>query len=298
MDFKQIEAFVNVVKYKGFSKAAAATFLTQPTISSHINALENELNLHLIDRNRKESLLTSEGRVFYNYALSMLNMRSHAIFAVQNYALNINGVVEIQTSSVPGEYIVLDIIAAFKREYPDVRFELEQSDSSRVMENILNHKGEIGFTGVKMNNGLVYHPIMRDRAVLITPDNDKFRDMKGKAISLKTLVGEPFVLREWGSGTRDSFEKELTDKGISLADIDVVARMNNMEAIKHAVKNGMGISIISEVAADADRQDKGYLVFELEDYSSEREFYLVYSDRITMSPTAETFKLFIMEMFA
>ena len=223
MDFKQIEAFVNVVKYKGFSKAAAATFLTQPTISSHINALENELNLHLIDRNRKESLLTSEGRVFYNYALSMLNMRSQAIFAVQNYALNINGVVEIQTSSVPGEYIVLDIIAAFKREYPDVRFELEQSDSSRVMENILNHKGEIGFTGVKMNNGLVYHPIMRDRAVLITPDNDKFRDMKGKAISLKTLVGEPFVLREWGSGTRDSFEKELTDKGISLADIDVVA---------------------------------------------------------------------------
>lgn len=298
MDFKQIEAFVNVVKYKGFSKAAEATFLTQPTISSHINALERELNLHLIDRNRRGSLLTSEGRVFYNYALSMLNMRSQAILAVQNYSLNINGTVEIQTSSIPGEYMVPDIIAAFKNEYSDVKFILEQSDSSKVIENILNHKGEIGFVGVKVNNGLIYHPIMRDKVVLITPDNEKYRRIKTKQISIKSLIGESFVLREQGSGTRQSLESELFNKGISLKDINVVARMNNMEAIKQAVKNGMGVSIISEIAADKEKNDKGYLVFDLNDCRLEREFYLVYSDRVTMSPTAETFKLFTMEMFS
>lgn len=298
MDFKQIEAFVNVVKYKGFSKAAEATFLTQPTISAHISALEKELNLHLIDRNCRKALLTPEGHVFYNYALSMLNMRSQAILAVQNYSLNINGVVEIQTSSIPGEYIVPEIIAAFKREYSDTRFVLEQSDSINVIKNIEKHRGEIGFTGVKNNNELIYYPIMRDKVVLITPDNEKYRALQGIQISVSSLVGESFILREQGSGTRASLERELAEKGFSISEINIVARMNNMEAIKHAVKGGMGVSIISETAADRTQVDKGYLIFDLADYENEREFYMVYSDKVTMSPTAETFKLFVMEMFA
>lgn len=143
MDFKQIEAFVNVIKYKSFSRAAEASFLTQPTISVHINALEKELNLQLIDRTRKEALLTSEGRVFYNYAVSMLNMRSQAILAVQNFSLNMNGTVEIQTSSIPGEYIVPELISEFKKEYPEVRFVLHQSDSGQASGNIRANKGEI-----------------------------------------------------------------------------------------------------------------------------------------------------------
>ena len=76
MDFKQIEAFVNVVKYKGFSKAADATFITQPTISAHIRALEKELNLQLIDRTRREVVPTPEGKLFLTYAIALLKSGS------------------------------------------------------------------------------------------------------------------------------------------------------------------------------------------------------------------------------
>lgn len=298
MDFKQIEAFINVVKYKGFSKAAKATYLTQPTISAHINALEKELNLQLIDRMRKEAVLTPEGRIFYNYALSILNMRSQAILAVQNFSLNINGTVGLQASSIPGQYIVPRLMAAFKKEYPEAKFMLEQSDSRKVAENIRAHKGEIGFTGVKAGDGLIYEPLMRDRVVLITPDQPDYRERLGRKVSLRDLAGEDFILREEGSGTRGSFEQELGRHGIGLRDVKIAACMNNMEAIKQAVKGGVGVSIISEVAADRGRADNGYLVFDLSDYQAQREFYLAYSDRVTMSPTAETFRLFVMEMFA
>ena len=132
MDFKQIEAFVNVVKYKGFSKAAEATFLTQPTISAHVNALEKELRLQLIDRTGREIMLTAEGKLFYNYALTMLNTREQAIYSLQNFSLNINGTIDIKSSSIPGEYIVPSLMADFKREYEKVSFRLEQSDSSKV----------------------------------------------------------------------------------------------------------------------------------------------------------------------
>lgn len=297
MDFRQIEAFVNVIKYKGFSKAADATFLTQPTISAHINALEKELRLQLIDRTKKEAIPTAEGKLFYNYALTMLNTREQAIYSLQNFSLNINGTIDIQSSSIPGEYIVPSLIAQFKKEYDKVKFRLEQSDSGKVTDNLKGGKGEIGFTGHKENDGLTYQLLMRDRAVLIAPEGQCLKERQGETISLRDIVGMPFLLREQGSATRDAFEKELQAKGIPHTCVNVVASMNSMEAIKQAVRGGMGVSIISEVAADREKVDRGYLVFDILDYDEAREFYLVYNDKITMSPTAETFKFFVLEKY-
>ena len=79
--------------------------------------------------------------------------------------------------------------------------------------------------------------------------------------------------------------------------MNVIARMNSMEAIKQAVRGGLGISIISEVAADRASEDSGYMVFDIEDFDTGREFYLVYDDKITMSPTSETFKFFVLEKY-
>lgn len=297
MDFRQIEAFVNVIKYKGFSKAAEATFLTQPTISAHVNALEKELKLQLIDRTKKEAIPTAQGKLFYNYALTMLNTREQAIYSLQNFSLNINGIIDIQSSSIPGEYIVPGLIAEFKKEYGKARFRLEQSDSSMVADNIKAHKGEIGFTGHQENDGLTYKLLMKDKAVLIAPVEESLKKRKGESLRLKDIIGMPLLLRERGSATRETFERELDAKGIPHTCMNVAASMNSMEAIKQAVRGGMGVSIISEVAAHRDKGDRGYLVFDIEDYDVERKFYLVYNDKITMSPTAETFKFFVLEKY-
>ena len=82
MDFKQIEAFVNVVRYKSFSKAADATFFTQPTISTHIRNLEKELGVKLLDRKSRTVEMTPQGNQFYKYAVEMINARSLAIDAI------------------------------------------------------------------------------------------------------------------------------------------------------------------------------------------------------------------------
>ena len=72
MDFKQIEAFVNVVRFKSFSRAADATFFTQPTISTHISSLEKELNTKLLDRKGRTVEMTPQGQKFYQYAVEMV----------------------------------------------------------------------------------------------------------------------------------------------------------------------------------------------------------------------------------
>lgn len=83
MEFRQLEAFVNAVKYKSFSKAADAAFLTQPTISTHVSNLEIELGVKLLNRTGREILLTPQGQEFYSYAVDLLNTREKALLSVQ-----------------------------------------------------------------------------------------------------------------------------------------------------------------------------------------------------------------------
>ena len=84
MHFKQLEAFVNVIKFKSFSKAAEEIYLSQPTISAHISALENEFGTKLIIRSTKEVYPSKAGKVFYEYASEMLKMRDKAILSVKS----------------------------------------------------------------------------------------------------------------------------------------------------------------------------------------------------------------------
>lgn len=297
MDFKQIEAFVNVVKYKGFSKAAEATYLTQPTISAHINTLEKELGTHLIDRTGKGATPTPEGRQFYNYALTMLNTREQAVFSMKDFISNITGSVSIVTSSIPGEYMVPKLITRFNRKYENAGFQITQLDSAAVEEWVLGHRAEIGFSGQKEENGLTYSLLMQDSQVLITPKAEYYANAFGEGALLSDIVKEPLIIRESGSGTRKSLEKALSEEGISEKELNIIAVMNSIEAIKNAVSGGLGVSVIPKIAADTEIDDGRYMSFDLDDSFPKRDFYLVCNDRITMTPTAETFRYFVLDYF-
>ncbi|MDD4582896.1 MAG: selenium metabolism-associated LysR family transcriptional regulator [Eubacteriales bacterium] len=297
MDFKQIEAFVNVVKYKSFSKAADALFLTQPTISTHVSTIEKELGIRLIDRHGKEALPTKQGKILFKYAVHMINTREKAVFSLQSFTKEINGILEIQASSVPGEYLVPSLITKFRERYPLVRFYLEQSDSNKVEENLLEQKGEIGFTGYMGTDNLMYKKLIDDHLVLITPRNERFKSIAGREIRIEDIINESFVWREQGSATRKEFENKISVMGYNPKQMKVVARMNTMEAIKQAVSNGLGISIISGIAVDCDQSCRGYLTFEIKDMNLDREFYLIWNKNVALSPTAEAFKTFVLDSY-
>ncbi len=298
MDFRQIEAFVNVVKYKSFSKAADASFLTQPTISSHVSTLEKELGTKLIHRNTKEALPTGQGRLLYKYAVNMLNTREKAVFSLKGYSEAIRGVLEMQTSSIPGEYMVPQLMAEFKEKYPLVKFYLEQSDSSRVEHNLADHKGELGFIGYRGTANLHYEKIMTDIAVLITPNNDKFRPLNGKELTPEDFIDEPFVWREQGSATRKEFETALSAMGQDPKQLNVVARVNSIEAIMQSVSYGLGVSVVSKIAVDCNLSNDRFLSFPIKGMELGRVFYLVWNKSTALSPTAETFRSFVLDRYS
>ena len=133
MDFKQIEAFVNVVRYKSFSRAADATFFTQPTISTHISILEKELGTKLLNRKGRIVEMTPQGRQFYKYAVEMVNTRAQAIDALDKDSDKVEGVLELQTSSIPGITFLPEMLAGFRKEHTKTMFYVDQSDSATAV---------------------------------------------------------------------------------------------------------------------------------------------------------------------
>lgn len=296
MEFKQIEAFVNVIKYKSFSKAADASFLTQPTISTHISSLEKELGVTLIDRLGKESRPTKEGRAFYKYAINLINTREKAMMEIGSRNSEFSGIVDLRASSIPGQYIVPELMTGFCRIFPGVRFYMEQSDSETVWNCIEQSDGELGFTGGYKNNGLKYELLFKDPMVLITPRNEKFLKLREKSeyISKEDFFDENFVWREEGSATRSTFEA-IVYAGRSKR-LNLVATVNSLESIKRCVSGGMGVSVLSQTAVSKDAA-ANYLFFKMADVNIEREFYMVSNKNVTLSPTGMKFREFVLNQF-
>lgn len=293
MEFRQLEAFANAVKYKSFSKAADATFLSQPTISAHVSNLENELGVVLLNRSGREISLTPQGQEFYSYALDLLNTRAKAVLSVQTKK-EAEGILDVQTSTIPGQYYLPEVMAEFHKVNPRVRFCVEQSDSRNVNENLLNQKGEIGFTGYRGNTGLSYEPVFTDDMVFITPNTRTYQNYEnGAVLPADLFLKEAFILREEGSGTKQEMERALVNGKAVFKNVNVIARMNNMEAIKQAVRRGLGISMVSERVVAASAGQEGIRYFRIAGLEKRRTFYLTYNKNICLSPVAEEFLNFV-----
>ena len=288
MEFKQIEAFVNVVRYKSFSKAADATFFTQPTISTHIRNLEKELGVKLLDRKSRIVEMTPQGSKFYKYAVEMINARAQAFDALGQDSDSVKGILEIQSSSIPSVTFLPDLLAGFRREHSGVQYYVSSSDTQTVVDNIIERRGEIGFIGEEfVSNALELTKVASDKAILIVPESYDV----GTHISMSDAIKFPFIWRETGSATRKSFEAAAVSLGYDKEVFDVAALFNDMDSIIRSVEAGLGVAVISEKVASTigGRVKK----VDIDNYSEDRSFYMISLRSISLSPAAEAFSEYV-----
>ena len=133
MELRYLEIFCKVVELKSFSKAADELFLTQPTISNHIKALEDEVGIQLLDRLGRNVLPTKAGEVLYKYAREIVRLKSNAIQELNEFMGNVKGSLIIGGSTIPGEYILPEYIARFKKGYPNIAVTLRLGDTQDII---------------------------------------------------------------------------------------------------------------------------------------------------------------------
>jgi DNA-binding transcriptional LysR family regulator len=186
------------------------------------------------------------------------------------------------------------LLSAFNKIYPHVHYNLLHYDSQQVVDGVLNGKIDFGFVGAKdAIKHLHYIDVLEDNLVIIAPNTNPYKSLD--QISIDFFLKEKIILREAGSGTRKIFEKLLNNHNISLDQLHVVACIENTEAIKQCVKNGLGITMISEYAIKNEVHHNMLKKLELKDMDTKRNFYFVYHEPRILSPLAETFKNFMLE---
>ena len=289
MNLKQLEAFVRVAETKSFSAAAKMLFLTQPTVSAHIASLERELNTCLLIRNTKGVALSESGKELYAYAEQMLELEQKIRERFGLTGRQPGSVLRIAASTIPSLYLLPDIMARFRKEYPEEQLKLFETDSSGVVEMILSHKADVGFTGTVLEKGsCTYIPFYQDELVVLTPSSERYRARKNDDI-VSWILEEPVILREEGSGTRKEALRLLAQTGVDISKLNVAAMMENQETIKRSVGSGMGISILSKLAAKEEIDSGKLLAFPLGETGGKRNINVVYDAGYPSLPAADKF---------
>ena len=298
MNLKQLEAFVQIADNGSFSKAAKDLFLTQPTISAHISSLEKELNTRLFVRNTKEVRLSDSGKVLYDYAKQMivLEKKIEDVFAVREE--NSQQCLTIAASTIPAQYLLPGILAKFSEKYPNQQFKILESDSAKVVEMVTNNTVDIGFTGTVIDKRLCkYIPFYEDELVVITPNTEKYRVFQKQKENATWVANEALIMREAGSGTRKEAEKQLRRIGVNPNRLNVIASMESTEAIKRAVGNGMGISVMSKLAVEEEVAKGKLLTIPVSVEETRRDINVIYNRNLQLSRVAEKFVKLVKEMY-
>ncbi len=293
MEFKQLQSFVAVVQEGSFTQAAAKLFISQPTISLHISQLEAELNTRLILRTTKSIRVTAKGHELYGYAINILELKKRML---QACSIENQRIIHLGASTIPSAYILPQLLPQFGSLHNDIYFVIHQSDSQGIIDGLHSGLFNLGFIGMPTNDDdLICQPFCQDHMIIITPVNEHFLSLKANnASAISLLEQEPLILRENGSGSQKIADKFLADSSLDTGKLHIVARVNDQEAIKNLVAGGLGISIISALAAANFIQEKRLLAFSLPQRLSERSLYMVYRKNYILPTYVQDFLKFIM----
>ena len=274
MELKQLRSFAAVVRYGSFTRAAENTYLSQPTISTHIRALEEELNTQLLLRDTKNLQVTPRGQELYECACRMLELQDNLL---QRWRQSDQHIIQLGASTIPSAYILPEVLPLYGKQNPGSYFVVHQSDSRQVIEGVAGGLFDVGMSGMPCQDEAIRcEPFFRDRMVLITPVSRRFLAMQSQGQdALAELLHEPIILREAGSGSQKSADRFLAQMGLRENELRVTARVNDQESIKNLVSGGLGVSIVSEKAVRDFVAEKRLLAFPLPPGSAERDLYLL-----------------------
>lgn len=286
MQFRQLEIFLAVARNSSFSKAADAMKLAQPTVSSHIRALEVELDAKLFVRSTKGLSLTPQGQLFYTYASQIVNFCERAQTELHTMEEDHQNKLTVSASTVPAQYLLPTILPAVKRQYPKTHFCIRQGDSASAVADVLNGDAEVAIVGIQeAKPNLQYLPLIEERLVAVTPNTPYFRSMKGR-LGMDVLQNFPFIMRESGSGTQKNMERFLLEQGVALEEMQIVAEMPSTECVLRSIENELGISIVSRMAAEFFLDSNKILLFDLDGPLSVRQFFIAIREDVPLSPAA------------
>jgi DNA-binding transcriptional LysR family regulator len=292
MDLRRLEVFVKVAELASFSRAAEALFLTQPTVSEHVRSLEEDLGVQLLDRLGRGAVPTPAGEILLGYARRVMVLMREARQAIDQFQGRVSGELIVGGSTIPGEYVLPALIGQFKAKYPDISISLRVGSSRQVSEWVEEGRVEIGVVGARpASRALLARELMADEMVIVVPADHPWNGRAG--VTLADVRTQPLILRERGSGSRDALERALAAAGTDFGAFRIAGEMGSTQAVKQAVRAGVGIALISKRAVEDECRARLLWCVKVRNLNVARSFHLLSHRDRTRSPLAQAFLEFI-----
>lgn len=292
MDFKQLESFVAAVDEGSFSNAADRLQLSQSMVTIHIRNLEKELGTRLLNRTTRSMELSRDGRTFYTYAREMLKLNRDSILALSR-ADSDGKTIGIVATPFISRYYLSDWVVGFNREHPDVNFKFDTGYNSEIHGKLEKDGIEFAFCNMKiMNSDYAVRHCGIANLVVITPNDERFRAMGSQPFPPRLFGEVPMITRSSTSTLQLEFMRWMK-QSIPETKLKVVAAIDDTETIKQLVAAGVGVSVISEVAARQYVNEGRVLSFPLED-TMPYHLYFVYKKKF-LSPEQTLFRDYILD---
>lgn len=270
----RLKVFVAVADSLSFTRAAHELYISQPAVTRHIKELETQLDVRLFTRNGSRISLTPAGEVLLNYAYKMAHLDEGLQGALGHIRKSYNGTLNIGASSTIHQYVLPELIAAFLKQYPQIRLNIVNGNSQQMELLLRDQKIDLALVeNFGSRADLHYTSFMHDEIVAVCGRQSSYANTK--FIDAELLSSLPLVVREIGSGTLEVMEEAFKRNKIDVATLRVVVHLGSTEAIKGFLVQYDAVGFISQRAVEKELQWGLLKNIPLRAFSIQREFRLV-----------------------
>lgn len=270
----RLTVFRVVAERLSFTQAAEVLHLSQPSITSHIKALEEEIGARLFDRSTTGVTLTAAGSRLREFAIDIDRLGQEALRDIGNLNGEFRDRLSLGASTTIAQYLLPQLLAGFLAQYPHMELAVSSGNTEQIVNQVVQRRIQLGLIeGPVSTSELKVEPFLDDEIVAVASASDPL--LQVSAPTVEELARRPLLLREPGSGTRRVVEDALRGAGITLRNIRVRMELDSSEAIKSAIEAGLGIGFLSRWALK-NEQRAGIAVVSIDGFSIKRAFQFVY----------------------
>lgn len=236
---KWLQAFHTVATSGGFTRAAHMLNVGQPTISTHVKALESYFHVELFHRRGRSVKLTPTGVALLTITRGLYGHEDEALALLRATRDRETGQL---TLNAVGPFDVMEVLQVFRREYPAISTRVTLGFEGEILNGLRDFEFDIGVVGRQVDDPEFHCEFYNRHRVLVIVHADHPLSRRS-SIRMKELDGCDMVLRPTFSTTRQAFDRALLETGVK---VNPVMEINSREAAREAVLRGFGVGVISE----------------------------------------------------
>ncbi len=242
MDFPQLEAFLEAANRGSFRRAADALYLSQPSVSARVQALEDEVGVALFHRTARGVRLTDMGRTFLPFAQRSMDTLRRGKEVLESVRQTSTGILNIATARVIGTYVLPETLHKFHQLHPDANLHIKVGGSSEVLQMVVNEEVQLGLARFMQHPDVDALHLYDEEAVLVVHPEHPFA--RTGAAAMAQVAQEPLIVYDPGDPGSSYFQfinRVCRDAGVTPK---VEMNLDSVEAAKNMVQLGLGISFL------------------------------------------------------